>query len=334
MNKSLIIFAKPKIFNMKRSILFFTLLMASFSSAQFFDDLKDVLAATSSDAQLLADAYISPVGQSLAYGLNTGWTSSAKTHKKLGFDLTIGAALPRVSDAAKTFNTADLGLKQLVPSANTASTVFGSKNTATFTESISGKTIELPGFEDDLIMNSMPVPYIQAGVGLFFDTDLIVRYVPKVKTKGLEVDVLGIGIKHNLMQYFGVFDKLPLNVSALASFSKLNGSYQLSNTNSDQQVTLGVDTFMLQALASLDFPIISVVGGLGYGKGDASIKLLGDYSTEFPGTPKDPINSENTYTGMHAMIGARANLLFLKIFANYTLQEFNTLNLGVSFNFR
>lgn len=318
---------------MKRSFLFLFVFTTTFSSAQFFDDLKEVLAATSEDAQTLAGAYISPIGESLTYGLNTGWASSAKTHKKFGFDLTIGAALPSVSDAAKTFNTNGL-LKQLEPSAPSASTVFGPKNTATFTENISGSTIKLPGFEDELVMNSLPVPYLQAGVGLFFDTDLIVRYVPKTKLKGLEVDVLGVGIKHNLMQYFGLLDKLPLNVSALASFTRLNGDYQLNSAKPDQKVTLGVDTFMLQALASLDFPIISVVGGFGYGKGDANIQLLGDYSAEYPGTSKDPLKTEDTYTGTHAMVGVRANLLFLKIFANYTLQEFNTLNAGISFSFR
>jgi len=318
---------------MKHVLLLFAFLTTTFSSAQFFDDLKKVLDASAADAQLLANAYISPVGQSLTQGLNTGWASSAKTHKKLGFDITIGTALPSVPDAAKTFNTADLGLKQLNPSAPTASTVFGPKNTATFTENISRKSIKLPGFEEDLIMNAMPVPYIQAGVGLFFDTDLIVRYVPKVKVKGLEVDVFGVGIKHNLMQYFGIIDKLPLNVSALASFTKLNGAYEL-NAASNQKVSLGADTFMVQALASIDFSIISVVGGFGYGKGDANIQLLGDYSAEFPGTPKDPLKTQSSSTGTHAMVGLRANLLFLKLFANYTLQEFNTLNAGVSFSFR
>jgi hypothetical protein len=34
------------------------------------------------------------------------------------------------------------------------------------------------------------------------------------------------------------------------------------------------------------------------------------------------------------IIGARLNLLFLKIFANYTIQEYNNLTAGISFNFR
>jgi hypothetical protein len=49
------------------------------------------LKATTQDAQTLVDAYVAPLGQSLTYSLNSGWASSAKTHKKLGFDITFGA---------------------------------------------------------------------------------------------------------------------------------------------------------------------------------------------------------------------------------------------------
>lgn len=320
---------------MKRLILFFAFLSTFFSSAQLFDNLDSVLAATTEDAQLLVDAYVAPLGQSLTYSLNGGWASSAKTHKKFGFDLTIGAVSPSVSDGAKSFNPNSLGLKQLSTSSSSASTVFGKHSKTTFTETSSSTTFKIPGgMEDDLVMNSLPMPYIQARVGLFFDTDIIIRYIPKIENQGAEFGLTGVALKHNLMQYLGLLDKLPLNVSAIAAYSKMNIDYQLSSTNSNQKITYDVDTFLIQALASLDFPIISVVGGFGYGKGDASMKMLGDYSDKFPGTPKDPLKSENTYTGTHALIGLRANLLFLKIFANYTLQEFNTLNAGVSFSFR
>lgn len=328
---------------MKPVLLFFAFLTTTFSSAQLFDNLDDILAATNEDAQILADAYIAPLGQSLTHSLNGGWVSSAKTHKKLGFDLTFGAVSPSVSDGAKKFNVASLGLKQLTSSSTTANTIFGAKSGTEFSYTLPGTSIKqsitLPGgIEDELVMNSLPTPYIQAGVGLLFDTDVIVRYIPKIKNQGAEFGLVGVGIKHNLMQYFGLLDKLPLNVSALAAYSKTNIDYQLNAAKPDQKVTYDVDTFLIQALASLDFPVISVVGGFGYGKGNASMAMLGNYEVSLASsatkTLKDPLKSENTYTGTHAMVGLRANLLFLKIFANYTLQEFNSLNAGVSFSFR
>jgi len=328
---------------MKDLIIFLVSFITTVSSAQLFDDLDKVLAATTQDAQTLVDVYTEPLGQSLTYSLNSGWASSAKTHKKFGFDITFGAVSPSVSDAAKSFKIADLGLKELESTATTASTVFGAKSNTTFTYTLPGtnisQSLEMPGgLGDDLIMNSVPTPYLQLGLGLFFNTDLMVRYVPKLKNQGAEFDLFGIGFKHNLMQYFGVMDKLPLNISALASYSRMNLEYQLSSINTDQMVNYEVDTFTIQALGSLDFPVISIVGGIGYGNGNVAFDMLGDYSiTLADGTPKtlsDPLKSDNEYTGTYAMIGDRANLLFLKIFANYTLQEFNTLNVGVSVSFR
>ena len=324
---------------MKNLTIFLISLTTTFSSAQLFNDLENVLAATTHDAQKLVDAYVAPLGQSLTYSLNSGWASSAKTHKKFGFDITFGINSPSVSDNAKSFNIKALNLQELTSSATRANTVFGANSNTTFTYTIPGTSItqslEMPGgLGDELIMNSVPAPYLQVGLGLFFETDLIVRYVPKLENQGAELGLLGIGFKHNLVQYFGFMDKLPLNISALASYSKMNLEYQLSSTSPDQMINYDVDTFTLQAIGSLDFPIISIVGGIGYGNGDIAFNMLGDYSLLYPGTPKDPLSSEKTYTNTHAVIGLQANLLFLKLFANYTLQEFNTLNIGMSLSFR
>jgi hypothetical protein len=323
---------------MKRILLVLAIFTTSISTAQIFDGLDDILAATEKDANILFDAYTAPFGQSLTYSLNAGWASSAKTHKKLGFDLTVGLTAPSVTDAAKSFNISSLNLTQLSSSSTTANTVFGPKGTTEFSTDPGAplsESFSLPGgIEDDLFMNSLPVPYVQAGLGLFFDTDLIVRYLPKVEAQGADIDLIGVGLKHNLMQYFGLLDKLPLNVSLLGSFTKLNVEYALNSTAPDQKISGSVNTFLVQALGSLDFPVISVVGGLGYGKGDVTLAMLGDYSSINPNIAKDPLKSEQTYTGTHALIGLRANLLFLKLFANYTFQEFNTLNLGLSVSFR
>ena len=331
---------------MKRSIVILSLFTATFSSAQLFDDLDAILAATTSDAQKLADAYVAPMGQSLTYSLNSGWANSAKTHKKFGFDITIGVASPSVSDEAKSFNINALKLDELRSDATTASTVLGADRNTTFYYELQlpdnttvRQNVALPGgLGDDLVMNSLPTPYLQVGLGLLFDTDIIVRYIPNVENEGAEFGLFGIGLKHSLTQYLGLVDKLPLNISALAAFSKMNVEYELNSANPDQMVAYDISTFTLQALASLDFPIISLVGGFGYGKGDVNFDMLGDYTISLAdGTSKslnNPISFENSYTGTNAMIGVRANLAFIKLFANYTLQEFNTLNAGVSFSFR
>ena len=48
----------------------------------------------------------------------------------------------------------------------------------------------------------------------------------------------------------------------------------------------------------------------------------------------DPISLKFKSGGTRATLGARLNLPFIKIFADYTLQEYNTATLGIAFSFR
>lgn len=328
---------------MTRLLLFFALLTTTFSSAQLFDDLTDLLKASTEDYKILADAYTAPLGQSLTHSLSNGWLTSAKTHKKFGFDFTVGLIYPKVNEAAKKIDIEGLALTSLTSNASYASSVFGSSQSTDFTytlpETSINQTVTLPGgIEDDLISNSFITPYAQVGIGLFFDTDLIVRYVPNIENSGVEFGMYGFGLKHNLMQYFGPLDKLPLNVSALASYSKLSSSYELTTANPDQKVTYDVGAFLTQLTASIDLPIVSVMAGFGYTKGTANMDMLGNYTVGYAnGTNislKDPISIEQTYTGTHAVAGVRFSFFMLRTFIQYTIQEYNTVNFGVSFSFR
>ena len=328
---------------MTRRLLFFALLTTTFSSAQLFDDLADLLKASTEDYKILADAYTAPLGQSLTHSLSNGWLTTAKTHKKFGFDFTIGLIYPKVNKAAKKIDIEGLALTSLESNASYASSVFGSSQSTDFTytlpETSINQTVTLPGgIEDDLISNSFITPYAQVGIGLFFDTDLIVRYVPNIENSGVEFGMYGFGLKHNLMQYFGPLDKLPLNVSALASYSKLCSSYELNAANPDQKVTYDVGAFLTQLTASIDLPIVSVMAGFGYSKGTANMDMLGNYTVGLVDNTnlslKDPISIEQTYTGTHAVAGVRFSFFMLKTFVQYTIQEYNTVNFGVSFSFR
>jgi hypothetical protein len=107
-------------------------------------------------------------------------------------------------------------------------------------------------------------------------------------------------------------------------------------------MTFDADTFTIQALASIDLPVISAFAGLGYNYGDSQFKVSGDYSIDYyiadmPTISRvlnDPVSIASDASGVMGVVGARLNLLFIKIFANYTIQEYNTLAAGISFNFR
>ena len=341
--------------NLIISVVTFTLTLTT-ASAQLLGGIENILLTSTEDARILAEGYTAPIGKTLTYALNSGWATSAKTHKKLGFGLTIGAAIPYVPDADLVFTPT--GLTSLNVPSGTLPTVFGEGGDQelnfAFSESVLGNQIDYAGklsfpggLKDQLPFGTLPAPIIQASVGAVFDTDVLVRFVPTIDIEGSSFKLFGYGLKHNIMQYFGPLDKLPLNISVLAAMSKASLEYDLSDStfggNSDNRnITFEADTFTIQALASIDLPVLSVFGALGYNSGNSQFDVSGDYSIDYElqGLPtisrvlKDPISIESDATGVMGLIGARLNLLFMKIYANYTIQEYNTLNLGISFNFR
>jgi hypothetical protein len=325
------------------------------TKAQLLGGLENILFTSTEDARLLAEGYTAPLGKALTYGLNSGWATSAKTHKKLGFGLAIAGAIPFVPEADQSFTPTDLTSLN-VPSGSLP-TIFGEgkeeslnfsfKETILNTEQEFSGEFRFPGgMKDDLPFGTIPAPIIQASVGVVFDTDLLVRFVPSSTYQGSSFRLTGFGLKHNIMQYFGPLDRLPLNVSVLAAFSQANFEYNLAEINfaggnENQKMSFEADTFTVQALASVDLPIISVFAGLGYNSGTSHFDMTGDYELDYNVAGmtvlrnfKDPISTTSESTGVMGVIGGRLNLLFLKIFANYTIQEYNTLTAGISFNFR
>ena len=339
--------------NLIFSILTFSLSVTSVN-AQLFDGIENILLTSTEDARILAEGYTAPIGKTLTYALNSGWATSAKTHKKLGFGLTIGGAAPFVPDVDQVFTPT--GLTSLSVPSGSLSTVFGEGGDQelnfSFSESVLGNEIEYEGklsfpggLKDELPLGTVPAPIVQASVGVVFDTDLLVRFIPTMEMQGSTFSLTGFGLKHNIMQYFGPLDKLPLNVSVLAAISKASFEYDLSDStfggnSTNRKMTFEADTFTIQALASIDLPIISAFAGLGYNAGDSQFNVSGDYSIDYgitgigPRILKDPISIASDASGVMGIVGARLNLLFLKIFANYTIQEYNTLTAGISFNFR
>ena len=339
--------------NLIFSIFTLSLIVTS-ANAQLFDGIENILLTSTEDARILAEGYTAPIGKTLTYALNSGWATSAKTHKKLGFGLTIGGAAPFVPDVDQVFTPT--GLTSLSVTSGSLPTVFGEGGDQelnfSFSEIVSGNEIEYEGklsfpggLKDELPLGTIPAPIVQASVGVVFDTDLLVRFIPTMKMQGSTFSLTGFGLKHNIMQYFGPLDKLPLNVSLLAAMSKASFEYDLSDSDfggnsTNRKMTFEADTFTIQALASIDLPIISAFAGLGYNAGDSQFNVSGDYSIDYgitgigPRILKDPISIASDASGVMGIVGARLNLLFLKIFANYTIQEYNTLTAGISFNFR
>ncbi|NNL15419.1 MAG: hypothetical protein HKO81_02105 [Flavobacteriaceae bacterium] len=338
------------------------LIMANSIKSQ---ELESILIAAD-DASKITESYINPVIKGLLYDMNAGWYTTAKTHKKFGFDITINANLAIVPSADQFFDFNQSEYQYLEPKngETTLPTIMSEEDSETTidvsvpigSDLYKVGSFEMPGgIADDLPLNAVPAPMVQAGLGLPFKTDLKVRMVPTLNYDDqVEASLLGLGLQHDLTQYLGPIDKLPLSVSILGAFTNMKVTYLIEDDSNadDVSVTNGeaefkMDAYTIQALASLDFKIITIYGGIGYNSGKATAKLKGDYELEYEiqdssgnvvttstETVSDPINLDFNTNGVRASLGTRINIAFFKIFGEYTIQEYNTITAGIAFSFR
>lgn len=328
-------------------------------------ELETILLA-SDDASLLAQNYLNPAMKGLMYSMNGGWFTTGKTHKKFGFDITINANASFVpsKDEVFSFVPSDYMFLELPNGETTIPTVMSSNdNETTVDVSVPNNdgtykvaSFNMPGgITNDLPINAVPTPMVQMGLGLPFKTDIKLRLIPKLNfDDSVNANLIGFGVQHDLMQYFGPLDKLPLSISVLAAFTNMNVEYSIDDNDTTDNVEVSnglaefkMNTFTLQAIASLDFKIITLYGSLGYNNGKTTAKMKGDYTLTYDvedgsgntlGTVSEsisnPINLDFEANGVRATIGTRLNLGFFKIFADYTLQEYNTASAGIAFSFR
>lgn len=325
----------------------FLMLSTTVSFAQI--DLESVLEGGPGDAQAYLRGYLSPFATGFGNGLSGGWYSTAKAHKFLGIDIAIiaNAAIVPTEGETFTFNNADFTNIKLDNSSLSSAelpTAFGSQALGDrplleFSDS-NGNTIStssLPGvgLKEALPINAnvVPSPMVQLGVGLFKNTDLKVRFVPKQTGDGYEVSSAGFGLMHDIKQWIPFVKRLPFDVSVFAGFNNLKSKFFFDTTNNPSQaVELNTRTATYQLLASKKLLMFTLFGGIGTTSYDTDVNLLGTYTTSQDVNYTDPVSLNYTGSSVRANLGLSIKLLFLKISAEYAKQEYDvfTATVGIS----
>lgn len=349
-----------------KKVIAFILLVSSLqiSKAQ---ELETILLA-SDDASLLIQNYLRPAMEGLMYSMNGGWVTTAKVHKKFGFDITIGLNASIVPDESQvfTFVNEDYPFIELPNGETELQTVMSDNDVETQLDIViplddgSGNfkvaSFDMPGgITKDLPVNAVPAPTVQVGFGLPFKTDIKARFVPNTNfDDDVDSGLIGFGLQHDLTQYLGPIDKLPLSISILGAFTNMKVSYNINDEDITDNVAVNngeaefkMNTWTIQGLASLDFKVITIYGSVGFNNGKTTAKMKGDYTLTYDveddqgnqfgtinETISNPINLDFEANGMRATLGVRLNLGPFKIFGDYTLQEYNTATAGIALSFR
>lgn len=339
---------------MKKLILLLFFIIPFLGKSQ---DIEQFLLAGTEDASKLTENYVNPVSKGFMYGLNNGWYSTGRTHKKLGFDITFVANLAKVpgKDEVFQFVASDYNNISLVNGSSEIQTLMGGNNNTTLAARIQANggdykltEFTMPdGIGDDLPMNAVPSATLQVGIGIpGIDADLKFRYLPKVGTSDLEVGMFGVGLQKSFSKLLKI-DKTPVDVSALIAYTKLTSEYDIQG-NSDlsgtgQLMEFTTNAYTFQAIASVNLKLIEFYGAVGFNTAKMDVDIKGTYDLEYTlegtgmsvsETVTDPVSVDFSASGVRATIGTRLNLGFFKIFGDYTIQEYNTITGGIAFSFR
>lgn len=374
--------------NMTFTRIFILSFMMLFSTSTFaqFSQIGSFMAGSADDAEKLLGVYISPYANGIGAGLSGGWYNTAKPHSTLGFDLTVTLNVAIIPTADKTFNPQTIGLGEGSSIVTRVDISENSSPTAAGKLSAGPEVVyytEIEGTEYELARFNLPKgsgfgytlnPMIQAGIGIYKETEIIVRYSPELQYgEGGKVGLWGVGVKHSLKQWIPVLAKLPVfEMSLMGGYTKL---YSTSDINfqpsfyedmaditiipsidpdyySNQEMYLGISNITANLLLSANLPVICIYGGIGISSTTTNLQMNGNFP--FPvldniyGTPmyiseetaiKDPVDitiksSDGSTTKPRYNAGFRLKMAVVTLHFDYTYANYSIATAGLGITLR
>lgn len=307
-----------------------TLIIFTYSSLISFS--QDAFVNSSEDASNFLGAYFSPFAESIGSGLNRGWYNTAKPHKLAGLDISLTINLIAITEEAGAFdvNTIDNFSSDSI----STPTVLGNGNGATI--NYKGNEFVMPN--QNIELNSIPIPTLNAGIGLIKGTEINLRYIPKYEYDiGFvgtgSVKLIGGGVKHDILQWIPFAKALPFDLSIQGAFSQFNTTFQVESQN----VGLDIHATTFNLIISKKFSLVSAYASVGRNtvkssfSGDADFKLGSSDVLEF----NVPLELDMpTLSELQASAGIRFQFAIFTLYANQTFSNYPVTSAGIGLSFR
>lgn len=336
-----------------QAILFSTLLITlSTSKTAVFaqGDVAELVQAGAADATKLSQAYLNPLFKGIGFGMNSAWYNSAKT-KNLGkFDLKIQATGALVSTPDRSFDINSLGLTNSRPrnSNNSISpTAFGNDSGGPEIVIYDNGNNEISSFNlpSGSGINIVPSPQIQLTVGLIKNTDVSVRFTPKVGGGDFgKIGSWGFGVKKEITSLLpGKSEKvIPVDIALAFGYNQITYDYNIpvedqiggnGSTDLNQRVEGKFSGYSIDAIISKKLAIFTPFLGVGYNNSKTDLGILGTYNIEGQTDPLiDPVKINQTdISGLRANVGFGLHLAFFRLYGAYSIGEYQAVTAGIGF---
>nr|WP_201764099.1 DUF6588 family protein [Nonlabens dokdonensis] len=164
------------------------------------NDVENVL----TDILFILDGFNEPATEASVMQTGAGWFHTAKSLDKFKVNVSVGISGLPFSSNKKNFTVRDTDFLNVdIREGDQASipTTLGGRGLDFFDFTIEGETYEFQAFSG-LDTDFFALPYVQGQIGLWKETEATIRLVPQIKFDNSYYAVYGLGLKHNLSQYF------------------------------------------------------------------------------------------------------------------------------------
>lgn len=331
---------------MKRKLLLSFFALTAWGTSFGQGDLDDLLKGSQADANYLAQGYLEPVLSAIGSGLNQGWYNTAANHKKFGFDLTFSVSSIQFPADNRTFHVDNSRLTTIQldnPTDGNVPTVIGPDAPSTYSYVADpASTFQGPpglDLENELPLGGLPLPMLNLGIGIPWNTDVKLRYGSLNPEGGTKISLFGFAVQHDIKQHIPGLKELPFDLSALFGYTTFNTEIAFDPANNPDQIgKADFSATTIQAIIGKKFSVLTVYGSLGYNFSSGSFKALGVYDTGAPPpaatTMTDPVSISSSVNGPRATAGMRLKLAVFTFHGDYTFQRYNTITLGFGISVR
>jgi hypothetical protein len=306
-------------------------------------DLDDLNQALSAVTGQYADSYVQPVTDAFGAGMNSALFRTADAGGGIvpKVDIYVGVsatgALMASSNRQFTPMSEQIQLSgrafETVYTGGTVPTAFGSTDTPSTevrfrdveTDQLlrddQGNIVSLPLPPGAVDTPVAPLLIPQLGVGTFFGTDVMTRYLPETRLQGYgTVGVFGIGIRHSISQYIPMS---PVDIAVQGAYNSI--SLKDQNLEGDVVDASGY-AFNVQVSKSLPVLPVQFYGGLQYET----------FSSEYAYTYSRPEVGDLSFTldqdatnSVRALAGVTVTLAVVRVNADYSLSANDVVTVGV-----
>lgn len=294
------------------------------------------------DILIIAGEFSAPAADGAGIQASAGWFSSASALEKWDFRFSVHGNALMVPSKRKSFglSNSDLQLLRIEGSENAnLPTAFGGVSDIVLSGNINFLGQDIPvDFDaiDGIGRDYIPHAFAQIAVGVSVGTEITVRAMPKITIDGVTASTYGLGVKHNLSQYFNPYNfEKSFQLALGAAYSKLNVEYDFEPQGAQgivllDQISVDADLFMAELIASRNWGFFEPFGALGIMNSSFNYNFggTGDYLSEV-NTQMDKL--EDSEVQFKGDLGFNLHFGRFRLSAMATLGEFFNGNLGLHF---